>query len=427
MRDALTENQLRDSSAIVSQSIRSDEGVERLGFNEAREKTKAKVVSLKVSRTRKSKGHVFRSIDFPSLADKLTGKVTVFRRSNGVWYVRFTLNGKRRMLSTKERDKEKALLKIREIVNQSAEDKHLSESRQKTTFAKLTLEYRPFAEKTKSVSTLRGEASVTKHLLKAFGNKNLQEITGRDIENYMLTLSKSVKPATVNRHIALMRHMLRKATEWGYIKDNPARMVKQFKEPPGRTRWLTDSERERLLYECRLSKSELLYQIVFTALNTGMRKGELENLTWEDVDFKERVITIRTSKNNETRHIPINKALLAVLHNLYNRMPHAHYVFSKPDGKVYGNWKRAFDTACKKARVKDFRFHDLRHTFGSYLGMKGYNAFTIMKLMGHKTLAMSARYTHISDRHLRAAVDEIGAEMVQSDICPEGQSHNLRI
>jgi integrase len=298
------------------------------------------------------------------------------------------------------------------FINASDADRILgNKEQQAVSFADLTREYLPYAEANKAHSTTHRDKSRMRRLLRIFGNKKLSEITGREIERYMQERRKTAQPATVNRELALLKHMLRKAVDWEYLQSNPARAIKLFKEPPGRIRWLNDGERERLLDECRRSVNPLLFSIVLTAIYTGMRKGELQRLTWDDVSFDAviPIITVKHTKNNETRYIPISESLLPVLRYLFNAIPIAHYVFSKPDGTAYGDWRKSFTSACKRAGVKDFRFHDLRHTFASYLGMAGCNVFEIKALTGHKTLAMVARYTHISDRRLKVAVDSIDA------------------
>jgi len=305
------------------------------------------------------------------------------------------------------------------FINASDADRILGNNKeQAVSFADLAQEYVPYAEANKAHSTTHRDTSRMRRLLRRFGHKRLSEIMNREIERYMQERRKTAQPGTVNRELALLKHMLHKAVDWRYLQSNPARAIKLFKEPPGRIRWLNDGERERLLDECRRSPNPLLYPIVLTALYTGMRKGELQCLIWDDVNFDAMIpiITVKQAKNNEIRHIPISKSLLPVLRYLFNAIPHAHYVFSKPDGTAYGDWRKSFTTACKRAGVKDFRFHDLRHTFASYLGMSGCNVFEIKALTGHKTLAMVARYTHISDRQLKVAVDSISAKPTQLSI-----------
>ena len=375
----------------------------------------------RVKRRRRNRTIVLRptDLDISIKGIKLIGNVRLFQRTNGRWYVRFTLNGKRRMLSTGETDKTHALLKLGEIVKQAnLKDSLGSETKPINTFAELVKEYTPYAKINKSASTVEREKYTRRILLRSFGKKKLSEITRKDVDTHAQQRRRELAPGSINRELSLLKNMLDMAVEWGCLESNPARKVKQLKEPPGRIKWLNDSELERLLDACKLSTNPILYQIVLTALNTGMRKGELQRLTWDDIDFERRIITVKQSKNNETRYIQISKGLLPVLKGLLLERPHSHYVFSKTNGTAYGNWRRSFETVCKQAGIKDFHFHDLRHCFGSYLGMAGYNSYTIMALMGHKTPAMSARYTHISEVQLRAAVDEIGAKVVQCESSP---------
>lgn len=283
------------------------------------------------------------------------------------------------------------------------------------SFMALAYEYALYAAANKADSTVHRDNSRLRLLRRVFGKWKLKDIGNFDIERFKQCRRGQVKPATVNRELALLSHMFHKAVDWGYLESNPLQCVQLFKESPGRIRYLSDDERERLLEECRHSKSTMLYSIVLTALLTGLRKSELQNLVWDDVDWSARIqtIVVRETKNNESRHIPISRTLLPVLRALWNQYPHSTYIFAKPDGTAYGNWRRAFESACRRANVKNFRFHDLRHTFASCLGMAGYNAYIIKALMGHKTLEMSARYTHIADDQLKAAVDGIGVRMVQ--------------
>lgn len=365
--------------------------------------------SLVLGRGSRRNRMVLRASDLDFLARdvRLTGKVRIYQHANGRWYVRFKLNGKRLFLATGETDRTRALLKINEVVKR-AEQKASPPSAGKT-FLDLCEEYAPYAETHKEHSTVYRDRSRMKVLLAHFGKTEIAEIGAKDVEQYMQKRCKKLKPSSVNRELALLRHMLSKAVDWGYLDSNPAKKVNPFKEPPGRVRYLSEGERERLLDSC----SGMLKYVVLTAMLTGMRKSELQGLTWDDVRLDEGVITLRKTKNNEIRSIPISRELLPVLRSLRDSMPFTHHVFSKPDGRPYGNWRKAFDSACIRAGVRDFRFHDLRHTFASYLAMAGHSAFTIQALTGHKTLAMVQRYTHLSNEYLRSAVDEIGEKVVK--------------
>lgn len=353
-------------------------------------------------------------------------KTTVdLRRRSGCWYVRFTIDGKQWERSTGETDRDKALCKISEIVKEvSYEASFGSKVKDKPlTLSGLVKEYTDYSKAHKEDSTHSKEASKMKHILEAFGNHKLSQITPREIERYMERRKQTAKPATANREFSLLRHMLSKAVDWDYLKDNPAKRVKPFKEPPGRTRFLSQDECERLLDACKYTQG--LYEIVLTALLTGMRKGELMGLTWDNVDLERMEITLRKTKNNETRVIPIAEDLLPLLSGLKAKSL-GLLVFTRPDGTPYGDPHHRFERVCRIAGIEHFRFHDLRHTFASWLVMSGENIPTVQRLMGHKTISMTMRYAHLSDSHLRAAVNKIRAGLGQKDEGLDGQSHKLR-
>ncbi|UCF70700.1 MAG: site-specific integrase, partial [candidate division WOR-3 bacterium] len=217
-----------------------------------------------------------------------------------------------------------------------------------------------------------------------------------------------------------IKHMMTKAVHWGSLLKNPLRSVTKLKEPPGRVRYLTTDEISRLLYCC----PQHIKPIVITALNTGMRKGEILGLKWEDVDLIKRVILVRDSKNHRSRHIPINDILYAELLRLPHGPTDCEHVFVGKGNKPIRSIQNAWERALKAAGIVNFRFHDLRHTFASYLAMNGHNIRDIQELLGQKTILMTIRYSHLSNEVLRRAVDtlnlgqcqncEVGTNMAQA-------------
>ncbi len=219
------------------------------------------------------------------------------------------------------------------------------------------------------------------------------------IEKYKADRLQCVTPATVNRELACLKYMFTKAIEWEYVKINPAKTVKLLKEPPGRLRYLKPEEVDALLRAC----ASHIRPIVVTALNTGMRKSEILNLKWREVDLGNRKVTVANSKNNEIRVIPINEALYRELSAL-TRNPECEYVFLGKNGLPAGDIKKAFMGALKRAKIKDFRFHDIRHTFGSQMVMQGIDTRTVQQVMGHKTIKMTMRYSHLSPEYVQEAM-----------------------
>lgn len=150
-------------------------------------------------------------------------------------------------------------------------------------------------------------------------------------------------------------------------------------------------------------KAKHLEIIILTALNTGMRKGEILNPKWSNVDFKNRAIVVEGTKNGEIRKIAMNKKLTQTLEGA-KKVSKGEYVFSK-NGKRHRDVKTGWRTALEKAGIEDFTFHGLRHTFGSRMGMAGVDLRTIQELMGHKHIKMTMRYSHPTAEHKRRAVE----------------------
>lgn len=180
-----------------------------------------------------------------------------------------------------------------------------------------------------------------------------------------------------------------------------------MKENNKRVRYLEKEEISRLLANC----SKHLKPIVVLALNTGMRKGEILNLKWQDIDYRRGIIHLLDTKNREKREIPLNEMAKTALIRT-SKHPNSPYVFCNKNGKPFGEIRKSFFTALKKSDIINFKFHDLRHTFASHLVMSGIDLNTVRELLGHKSLKMTLRYAHLSPHYKRQAVDVLGKQMV---------------
>jgi integrase len=216
-------------------------------------------------------------------------------------------------------------------------------------------------------------------------------------------------PATVVRYLAALSHVYSTAVnEWEWIENNPIRRVRKPTEPRGRVRFLSEQERRDLLHACQGSENRFLYPIVVLAISTGMRSGEILNLTGVDVDLKRGQIVLHETKNNERRAVPISGLALELLQNLTKgREQDNKLLFPGNDPKKPIDFRSAWIYALKKAQIENFRFHDLRHTAASYLAMNGATLAEIAEVLGHKTLAMVKRYSHMSDAHTAGVVERM--------------------
>ncbi len=263
--------------------------------------------------------------------------------------------------------------------------------------------YLDYAKNNKSLNMYLGETYSTATLAKFFNNKYIGDITLSDIEEFKKHRLQTVKESSVNRELSCLFTMLNIAVEWGELPENPIKKLKKLKEPPGRVRYLNKEEIPHLIDAC----APHIKPIVFTALNTGLRKQEILTLKWKDIDIEEGFIHINKSKNSERKDIPVNPQLSDLLTSLREKKEDgSEYVFGH-----YGDIKKGFMAACRRAGIEDFTFHDLRHTFASHLVMMGVSIVVVKELLGHKKLEMTLRYAHLAPDIRKCACEAIG-EMI---------------
>jgi len=338
------------------------------------------------------------------------------------------------MLSTGETDYDKALLKIKEIL-QRAGDPKAARRQSPITFSRLAKEFEQYIEKRWMPSTVENDKSRLKNLRKEFGNKNLSEITEHQLIAYLERrkdktvvrikegnrYEQKIDVSTVNRELTSIKLIFKFAVDKGYVTTNPAEMIKPFPILPNNDGIIDSNERRplikdelnRLLGACKVSDNPILYEIVVVAVLSGLRKGELRRLTWDDVDFERNLLRVRQSKTKTVFYKPMPDELREVLLALRGRYPHSQYVFCKADGTAYGDWRGSFKTACRCVGLQDVCFHMLRHTCFSILGENGYSALEIKAYSGHQSLSMVKRYTHISPEHVQKMANSLGAKVVQ--------------
>lgn len=243
-------------------------------------------------------------------------------------------------------------------------------------------------------------ANITPHLIAEKRDKLASSISKRNTR---------YSPSTVVRYLAALSHVLTIATnEWAWIEDSPMRRVTKPKEPRGRVRFLSDDERRDLLEACKQSTNELLYPAVVVALSTGARKMEVMNLRWADIDFNRQAIMLHDTKNNERRSLPLKGHALELIEQLSKvRKLNCDLLFSGRFKNQPVDLRTPFNNALKKAGIKDFKWHDLRHSCASYLAMNGASLAEIAEILGHKSFQMVKRYAHLSDIHTSKVVEKM--------------------
>jgi integrase len=217
----------------------------------------------------------------------------------------------------------------------------------------------------------------------------------------------------VNRYLATLSHLFTVAVKELHLLDrNPVRDITKPKEARGRVRFLSDDERDALLKACEASTCAPLRALVLLAISTGARRGELVNLTWNAVDLKAGTAMVRETKNGEPRVLPlVGKALEALRELKLNNSARSELVFPHPNGlpDPYYHFDSHWYDAVEAAGLDDFRFHDLRHTTASYLAAQGASLLEIAEVLGHKTLAMVKRYSHLTASHKVSVMRKLAA------------------
>jgi integrase len=301
-------------------------------------------------------------------------------------------------------------------------------------------QYAPWAEANRKT----GGQTVTR-IIRAFPeallNRPIAELTSFQLEQWRTKRRKAGRlDTTINRDLDALRGVLSKAVEWGLIAEHPMRGVRGAKvDAIGRLRYLSGAEEKRLraalkardearcdgrarfnawrsargykTLPAHTTYPDHIHPLTLLALNTGLRRGELLGLTWGDVDLVQCRVTVRgaSAKSGLTRHVPLNSEAIDVLKAW---RPNAHYgatdlVFPGPKGKPMFSLKTAWQKVATAAKLENFTFHDLRHTFASKLVQAGVDLNTVRELLGHADIKMTLRYSHLAPEHKAAAVAKL--------------------
>ncbi|MFI5351351.1 MAG: tyrosine-type recombinase/integrase [Candidatus Binatales bacterium] len=342
-----------------------------------------------------------------------------YPKGSGVWWIHYYDHGRRhrerigpRKLAIAVREKRRTEIR---------EGRYFPPTRRRAAlFDDLLENYRK--AKDREGKSIMGTAICFQRLLEQFGGRRADSIEPADTEVWRDALRSTLSAATVNRHLALLRAILL----WGVRNRSLGRdavpEIRLLRENNRRVRCLADDEEARLMRKLPAR----LRPLVVLALNTGMRRGELLGLRWKDIDLVNRTITIREAKSGEGRRLPINAQAYEALSRLRRERIREQEagadlaafresaVFAPSPAAMVMALKRHFGRALGAAKIEDFHFHDLRHTFASRLAMSNFNLPTIAELLGHKTLAMTARYSHLLPDHLAHAVGSLDRRRVKA-------------
>jgi len=357
---------------------------------------------------------------------------SVYLRENS-WVVKYkdeNDNWKRKTLGRKDiLTKTMAREILKDIERKVMLGQHDMVKQQVPTLRTFSREYIDYQKNLKQNRSWQKDESHLRRFNSLWGDRKLSNISAKEIDDYKTIRLQQVKPATVNRELAALRHLFYLAEKWDkFYGKNPVAKSGLLKEDNQQERILSYDEEEDLIR----NSSPHLVPILITALNTGMRKMEVLTLTWEDIDFDKNLITIRKdiSKSKKVRRIPINSKLRRILLKQKIKTQHSGHVFLTNEGLPYSPknpsaLKRAFGTACKKAGIEGLRFHDLRHTAATRMIENTGNIVAVSKILGHANIKTTMRYAH-PEQSLIEALESLNQVFSERDGHKSGHIEDLK-
>jgi site-specific recombinase XerD len=333
----------------------------------------------------------------------------------GRYYVDYRVKGRR---------VRKAIGKSRKTAELALKDIEVKLERQEIGFVendtelnKLFAEHRTFSQVHHAPSSQNRYRAILdnfkRYLSKFPFIKKISHLDSKFFEDYQAyRKSQGAANMTINLELICLKAIFYQGMKWGYLRTNPVKGVKELKEENNKKpRFLSKEECKALLENC----DSFTRPIFYTFLNTGMRKSELENLTWNDIDIDRKKIKIRYkddwSPKTSEREIPINNGLLELLIDLKEKhfIKFCPYIFHMNGEKINPNYlRRQLISIAKTCSFQDVtKIHTLRHTFASHLVMSGVDLPTVKKLLGHADIDTTMIYAHLADEHVDKAVDKL--------------------
>ena len=241
---------------------------------------------------------------------------------------------------------------------------------------------------------------------RVLANKAVNDISRLDIEFGLRQLPKELSNSTINKYKKLVSLVFNYGIRELGLLDNPTRYIRSLPEKKGRTRYLSDNERERLFKACRASKWNKLYLLVLMAITTGARRGELLSLRWNSLDIDKQTAYVLTSKNGEPKVLPLTRSVIEELQKFSLNDDSLIFVSEIKPNKPYFFYKQ-WNRVREEAELIDFRFHDLRHTTASYLAQNGATLLEIADVLGHKQIEVTKRYAHLCIEHKSSLINRV--------------------
>jgi len=268
--------------------------------------------------------------------------------------------------------------------------------------------YLPFI-KTYKRSWKTDNSLINNHINPNFGHLFMDEVSKKDVLDFVARLSKTHARGSVNQTIILLRYIFNCAIRWESVGvvNNPTKGVPLLEENIKRERFLSKEEVDRLVASVRKSPNKMLKYIIHMLILTGARKREVLTARWEDFDLEKHIWRIPMSKSGKPRYVPISERAQQLLASV-PRITGTNFVFPNPETKKpYVSFYYAWDTARKTAGLPDVRVHDLRHSFASFLVNAGRSLYEVQRILGHAHVSTTQRYAHLSQESLLSAANAV--------------------
>jgi site-specific recombinase XerD len=326
---------------------------------------------------------------------------------SGEWWIRY-VDASGRYRREKAGSKSTAIGLVRKRKTEALQGKKLPEKlrRATVTFADIARDALAYSKAHKR--TYRDDLARMERILGWFRNRSADSLTPQEIERHFEQRIEEEEwaPSTVNHYRSLLSLTYRLAIRDGKATSNPARATRHRREDNSRVRYLTPEEETKLRAELEARWSGHVPELDL-ALHTGLRLSEMYGLDWQDVDLARSLILIRRGKNGESRYARLNSVALKALTELRKRGDGIGAVIRNLEGEPLAGPRYWFEKAIRKAGIADFHWHDLRHTFASRLTMAGVGLRATQDALGHKSIAMTVRYSHLAPDFLLNVVEKL--------------------
>lgn len=322
---------------------------------------------------------------------------------SGVWWINYYVDGKRRREKVGKKDLANKLYQKRrgDIVS----GRKLPELRDSKAlrFSELIDDALEYVADHKDFRSYVSKAGIVRE---ALGKKVANELTPQEIERWLRSRCKT--PATANRYKAFISLCYREGVHNGKVTINPARLVRHRREGSGRLRFLTRDEYGRLYRVIEGKFPGHLAEFIIS-VNTGMRLSEQYSLTWSQVHLDRRTVDLVETKNGSARTVHLNDDSTSAFESLRRKGQKATDPIFVKQGPRFDT-RSWFMPSLEEAEIEGYVWHSNRHTFCSWLAMAGASIKEIQELAGHKTITMSARYSHLSPEHRLSVIDRISSK-----------------